>query len=117
MTDDGFAAWLRRNPPPDLQVLVERFGGYDKIPSEAWAEFDRAMAAWHERRRTRAEAGPASDPEAVCLCGRAGIYWRPRKGGGRPIWRCEQHRNSWPDYAIEAPDDVVAQGRRAGAVP
>jgi hypothetical protein len=37
--------------PPDLQALVAEHGGYDKIPSKAWAEFDRAMAAWQHRRR------------------------------------------------------------------
>jgi hypothetical protein len=75
------------------------------------------MADWQEGRRRRSEGGPAgesprserSDPEALCICGLPGVYWRPRKGGGRAIWRCEAHRE---DYAIEAP-----QRRRAGAVP
>jgi hypothetical protein len=26
---------------------------------------------------------------------------RKRRLGGRPIWRCEQHRNLWPEYAVE----------------
>jgi hypothetical protein len=34
--------------PPDLQELVARFGGYD---TEAWAEYDRAMAEWQIKRR------------------------------------------------------------------
>jgi hypothetical protein len=37
--------------PPDLQALVAEHGGYNKIPSKAWVEFDRAMAAWQLRRR------------------------------------------------------------------
>jgi hypothetical protein len=37
--------------PPDLQELVARFGGYDKITPEAWAEYDRAMAEWQIKRR------------------------------------------------------------------
>jgi hypothetical protein len=37
--------------PPDLQTLVARFGGYDKIPPEAWAEHDRAMDEYHIMRR------------------------------------------------------------------
>jgi hypothetical protein len=37
--------------PPDLQELVARFGGYDKITPEAWAEYDRAMAEWQLKRR------------------------------------------------------------------
>jgi len=99
--DDGFADWVRSNPPPDLQELVARHGGYD----------NRAMAEWQEARRHRhvvAAQGAAADPEALCLCGIAGVYMRPRKGGGRPIWRCEEHRNRWPDYAIEAEDDQQA---------
>jgi hypothetical protein len=29
---------------PDLQELVARFGGYDRITPEAWAEYDREVA-------------------------------------------------------------------------
>jgi hypothetical protein len=39
---------------PDLQELVARFGGYDNITAEAWAQFDADMAAylsWLRRRR------------------------------------------------------------------
>jgi hypothetical protein len=35
-------------PPPDLQKLVKRFGGYDKITSEAWAKYDKQLTATHE---------------------------------------------------------------------
>jgi hypothetical protein len=37
-------------PAPDLQTLVERFGGYDKITPERWAEHDEAMHQWHRTR-------------------------------------------------------------------
>jgi hypothetical protein len=37
--------------PPDLQELVVRHGGYDKITPEAWAEYDRQMSEWQARRR------------------------------------------------------------------
>jgi hypothetical protein len=37
--------------------LVRRLGSYDKITPEAWAEHERAMAEWQERRRTRLEGG------------------------------------------------------------
>ena len=37
--------------PPDLQELVARAGGYDRITVEQWAEFDRQMADWQVRRR------------------------------------------------------------------
>jgi hypothetical protein len=43
--------WSRTDPPPDLQELVLRFGGYDKIPVEAWTIFNQLMAKWKERRR------------------------------------------------------------------
>jgi hypothetical protein len=38
----------------------------------------------------------------LCICGRAGVHMRPRKGGGCPVWRCEEHRNQWPDYTEES---------------
>src|SRR5262249_55762204 len=38
-----FAQWLGKNPTPDLQELVAHYGSYDKIPPEAWAEYDKAM--------------------------------------------------------------------------
>jgi len=105
-TDDGYADWLRANPPPDLQEVVSKHGGYDKITPEAWAEYDRAMAEWQEARRHRhvvaaQGAAVADDREALCICGLPGIYSRPRKGGGRAIWRCEEHRDLWPSYAAE----------------
>jgi hypothetical protein len=107
---NNFDAWLRRNPPPDLQALVAHHGGYDKIPPEAWAEHDRALAEWQERRQRRWEESenlPRAehvDPAALCVCGLPGVYMRPRKPDkhgrrGRSIWRCEQHRDQWPDYA------------------
>ena len=37
--------------PPDLQELVARFGGYDKITAEGWEQHLRAYADWQERRR------------------------------------------------------------------
>jgi hypothetical protein len=36
---------------PDLQELIARHGGYDKIAPEAWAEWDRLNAEWQERQR------------------------------------------------------------------
>src|SRR5262249_51683335 len=68
---------------PNLQALVARHGGYDKI-TESWADYDRAMAEWQERRRDRsgAPSSDRADPERLCICGLAGDYWRPRKDGG-----------------------------------
>jgi hypothetical protein len=39
------------NEAPNLQRLVAKFGGYDKITPEAWAVWDRAVAEWQQRRR------------------------------------------------------------------
>jgi len=106
--DDGFAAWLRANPVPDLQeLLVRKHGGYDRITPEAWADYDRAIVDWQARRRSRSEGGRAEerDPECICLCGLPGIVSRPRKGGGRPIWQCSQHSSCWPDYVEESSAD------------
>lgn len=39
---------------PDLQELVAKYGGYNKITAEAWAQFDEQMATyqgWIRRRR------------------------------------------------------------------
>jgi hypothetical protein len=35
--------------PPDLQELVAKYGRYDLITAEAWAQFDAEKAAWRER--------------------------------------------------------------------
>jgi len=101
MTADDFSDWLRANPAPDFQALVERRGGYVNITPEEWGAHDRALAEWQERRRMRSEDGPAGghvhlakhDPEALCICGLPGVVSREREGGGRAIWRCEQHRD------------------------
>jgi hypothetical protein len=39
---------LERLLPQDLQELVRRFGGYHKIPAEAWVKYDRALEMTHE---------------------------------------------------------------------
>jgi hypothetical protein len=38
----------RLRPPPDLQELVARHGGYDRIPAWAHAEYDCQLAQWKE---------------------------------------------------------------------
>jgi hypothetical protein len=55
MTEDsnGYAKWLEKNPAPDLQELVRRHGGYNRITPQAWREWDAAQAAWEEKRRNR----------------------------------------------------------------
>jgi hypothetical protein len=51
--DADFAAWIRRNPPPSVQSLAVRYGGYSSIPETAWADFDAAMEYWQGLRRSR----------------------------------------------------------------
>jgi hypothetical protein len=59
----AFAEWLRRNPEPDLQELVERYGGFSKVPVEAWQEFDRRIFNWKDRyRRCRFYQDPQLSP-------------------------------------------------------
>jgi hypothetical protein len=56
----GFGAWLKKNPPPDLQALVKKFGGHDKITPHAWAEFDAMSDAWRRAVRLRNGTMPAA---------------------------------------------------------
>lgn len=51
--DDDYARWLREHPWPELQDLIDRFGGYSKITAEAWAEYDEAVRQWQELRQKR----------------------------------------------------------------
>ncbi len=60
---DDFAQWLKANPAPDLQALVERFGGYARVPPEAWAEFDRAKERWEAERKARLSRQPPTTSE------------------------------------------------------
>ena len=42
---------MTANTPPNLQALVLRFGTYDKITPEAWAEHVAALAEFRLRMR------------------------------------------------------------------
>ena len=53
MTNPDFAEWIKKHPPPDLQELVRRFGGYPKITPQAWADYDQGMVDWQRERRDR----------------------------------------------------------------
>jgi hypothetical protein len=50
---ETFSQWLADHPEPNVQDLVERYGGYSKVPIEAWADFDRRMAEWREAYKNR----------------------------------------------------------------
>jgi hypothetical protein len=39
----SFEEWLKDHPEPSLAELVERYGGYSRIPPDAWADVDRRM--------------------------------------------------------------------------
>jgi hypothetical protein len=47
-----FKETQRPPKPPDLQALVAKHGGYHKITSEAWAEWDRLNEDWKQARST-----------------------------------------------------------------
>lgn len=53
-TDPDFRTWLKANPSPSLQDLVETYGGYANIPPDAWAEYDAEAKDWNLRRIGRA---------------------------------------------------------------
>jgi hypothetical protein len=50
---ETFSEWLAANPEPSLQELVERHGGFARVPVAAWLDFDRRMARWRESYRRR----------------------------------------------------------------
>ncbi len=53
VTTSDYAAWLERNPPPDLQELLTAFGGYDRITPWAWERYDADLADWQAQRIRR----------------------------------------------------------------
>ena len=38
---------------PDLQKLVNTFGGVDQIPPEMWAKYDAAIREWRNEHRDK----------------------------------------------------------------
>jgi hypothetical protein len=80
----------------------------ERPAADAWKRFrDRKLARGEIPRGGEQSMSSQSNPEALCICGLAGIWWRPRKGGGRRIFRCEEHRCYWPDYADPAPSQIT----------
>jgi hypothetical protein len=45
-------ALLAEIVPPSLQQLAKEHGGYNKIPREAWAEYDCRMEVWKAETRS-----------------------------------------------------------------
>jgi uncharacterized protein (DUF3820 family) len=108
--DDEFTEWGRANPPPDLRALVAEHGAYDRIPQQAWSEYDKAMADWQERRRARfhAERIPGAaisltkhSPFGCCTCGGPAHFGYRDKASGKMRWYCAEHRLAqwWADAA------------------
>lgn len=51
MTTDRYPKFSKREGP-DLQKLVEAYGGYDKITPETWARFDKQRMWWFDYVRS-----------------------------------------------------------------
>ena len=45
--------WEQRHPPPSLEALVVRYGGYRQIPVEAWDRYHAELTAWQRARLWR----------------------------------------------------------------
>jgi hypothetical protein len=52
-TTPDFRDWLKTNPQPDLQALIAEYDGYDKIPPQAWIDYDADVKDWNARRLNR----------------------------------------------------------------
>lgn len=48
-----FAEWLKRNPPPSIDTLIEKFGSYGAITAQAWADHEKALRRWRVNLRWR----------------------------------------------------------------
>ncbi len=75
-------------PPPDLQELVARFGGFSRMPVDECGKFDAFMAAWE----SAAERGWRGDrdvdiekrPDCAAHVGREEID-RVSENGEKPL--------------------------------
>lgn len=45
------AAWLEKNPQPNSEELIAKYGNSDSIPLQAWEEYGLAVRHWWWRRR------------------------------------------------------------------
>jgi hypothetical protein len=82
---------------PDLGELIDRFGSYDKITPEAWAEHDRLMAEYQLARRTQPYQTPAKpktyDPAlGTCKC--------PCQPASEPVPRHEFRKHAITDEYV-----------------
>jgi hypothetical protein len=71
-------------PPPDLQELVAKHGGYIKITPKAWSEWDKANAEWQAERRARLGRELQAARERKAGCSDAVVHYRSRHHGLEP---------------------------------
>jgi hypothetical protein len=50
---EGNGARPPTSPLTALHDLVQRYGGYHRVPADAWAQFDQDIADWQARRIRR----------------------------------------------------------------
>jgi len=50
---DLFEEWLKDHPAPSLQVLVDTWGGWDKVPDICWKDFTARNEEWEMARLNR----------------------------------------------------------------
>ena len=48
-----YETWLKANPYPSLQELLDKYGSHDRVPAAEWTRYDRARAEWETNRRDR----------------------------------------------------------------
>jgi hypothetical protein len=76
---------------------ARRFGGHFEAQCQIcmeWSQF--GIEHYTYKDQAHCYAHPKCF-QAICVCGRLGDVSRPRKNGTLTIWRCERHRNDWPD--------------------
>jgi hypothetical protein len=57
----GAGTFRRMRPPPRLADLIAEYGGYDRIPPEAWIAFDAELEQWQADVQLGIGDEPAQD--------------------------------------------------------
>ena len=89
----------RIKPPPDLQALVAKHGGFASVPDAEWKKYTSALEAWKAAlREDRLVITPPQPKEILaggadcCHCGAAGEFYYAGDAVGRFGWYCANHR-------------------------
>lgn len=97
---------------PDLHELIRAHGGYAKITSEAWAEFDAQVTRWKSRHRPQAVTDEqllaglptvvSNEKARVCTVCKARARFGYRGADGWLEWYCAEHRKAraWADARV-----------------